>query len=901
MIGRTIAHYEILEKVGEGGMGVVYKARDTHLDRFVAIKVLPPKRVADPERKLRFVQEAKAASALNHPNIITVHDIASEAGVDFMVMEFVPGKTLDQLIGRKGLRLNDTLKYGAQIAAALATAHAAGIIHRDLKPGNVMVTEGGLVKVLDFGLAKLAEPEPADLAATGTLTPRTEEGAVVGTAAYMSPEQAQGKKLDARSDIFSFGSVLYEMVTGKRPFQGETKLSTLSAIVDKEPAPLSAIAGQTPPELEKLIARCLRKDLDRRAQNMADVKLALEELKEESESGKLRAVVAPARPRFSLCVVAALVLIVLVVSIITWWLTRSPRPAAAPTLTRLTWDFGLTTDPALSADGKLLAYASDRSGEGHLDIYVQQVGGGEPLRLTQGPGDKSEPTFSPDGTTIAFHSEQDGGVYLVSTLGGAPRKLAPEGRRPQFSPDGKLIAYWVGELGAVSLNIPKLCEIYIVPTSGGAPRQLRADFAAAALPIWSPDGTHLLFLGNNDEKLPPEKSIDWWATSLDSGPAIKTGALDATRTAELRSDIPGYSWVVFASDWRPDGRGVVLSARSGDSINLWEVGISPETFKVTGPPRRLTSGPTREESPSVVLGPSGAGRLAFASLTETLAVWSLPIKPNEGKVTGNPEQLTHDAAGDYEPALSRDGNKLLFVSARPGNQDVRIKDLRTGQESALTASGSIKWDPIFSPDGSKVSFSESGSWNVYMVPSTGGTPEMVCEACGEATDWSMDGKRIIGNTADGKAWVLDIASRRKSELLSTPHWVATDVFSPDDHWFSLLDVTNGHAYAAPFRGDQAIGDHEWVDIIEGEVRQWSPDGKLLYATSYRDGHRCIWAQRVNPANMHPVGAPFAVFHSHNARVSMANQGDLTLSLAGGRIVFTMGERTGNIWMAEFKP
>lgn len=236
MIGKTISHYNILEKLGEGGMGVVYKARDTHLDRFVAIKVLPAEKVADPERKERFVKEAKAASSLNHPNIITIYDIGRAEGVDFISMECVTGKTLDQLIPRHGMRLNEALKYAVQIADALARAHSAGIIHRDLKPGNIMVNEHGLVKVLDFGLAKLTEaPLSVEDDSTRTMQPTTAEGKIVGTIAYMSPEQAEGKRVDARSDIFSFGSVLYEMVTGKQAFHGDTKASTLAAILKDNP------------------------------------------------------------------------------------------------------------------------------------------------------------------------------------------------------------------------------------------------------------------------------------------------------------------------------------------------------------------------------------------------------------------------------------------------------------------------------------------------------------------------------------------------------------------------------------------------------------------------------------------------------------------------------------------
>jgi serine/threonine protein kinase len=285
--GRTLLHYNIVEKLGEGGMGVVWKARDTHLDRFVAVKVLPAEKLKDAERQRRFVQEAKAASALNHPNIVHIYDIAEADGSPFIAMEFVAGKTLDQTIGRKGLRVSEALRYSVQIADALEKAHAAGIVHRDLKPSNIMVTTDGLVKILDFGLAKLTEPVRGDFAETRTVReagPATEEGAIVGTVAYMSPEQAEGKEVDGRSDIFSFGAVLYEMITGRRAFHGDSKLSTLSAILKEEPG---ALPPEIPRELERVIVRCLRKDPGRRYQHADDLKLALVELKEESDSGKL--------------------------------------------------------------------------------------------------------------------------------------------------------------------------------------------------------------------------------------------------------------------------------------------------------------------------------------------------------------------------------------------------------------------------------------------------------------------------------------------------------------------------------------------------------------------------------------------------------------------------------------
>lgn len=330
MIGRMLGHYRIDSKLGEGGMGVVYRAFDTHLDRAVAIKVLRPDAVASPERKRRFAQEAKSASALNHPGIVHVYDINTadlpDGPTEYIAMEFVPGATLAQSIGRKGLPLKDVLTYGIQVADALASAHAAGIVHRDLKPANIIVGDDGRVKLLDFGLAKLAEKTDSDAPdTTATLTARgssqTEAGVIVGTLSYMSPEQAEGKKVDGRSDIFSFGAVLYEMVTGQRAFREPTKVATLSAILHKEPKPAGELVSGLPPEFERVIARCLRKEPERRAQNIADVKLALEDLKDESVSGKRAAPDvsnrASALSRRGVALIAG-----------GWWRPRRPRWAS---------------------------------------------------------------------------------------------------------------------------------------------------------------------------------------------------------------------------------------------------------------------------------------------------------------------------------------------------------------------------------------------------------------------------------------------------------------------------------------------------------------------------------------------------------------------------------------------
>jgi eukaryotic-like serine/threonine-protein kinase len=891
-----LGDYEVQQLIGSGGMGEVYRARDTRLGRDVAIKVLPAVLSHDPDRLRRFEQEARAAAALNHPNILAVFQMGTYEDAPYLVSELLEGSTLRSLVLRGPLPVRKAIDFGVQIARGLAAAHEKGIAHRDLKPENLFVTKDGRVKILDFGLAKLTQQQPVADQSAPTVSVETEPGVVMGTVGYMAPEQVRGSAADHRADIFAFGAILYEMLTGKRAFQKPTSAETMSAILNGDPPSISQIMPSIPLALERLVHRCLEKNPEQRFQSASDLGFALEAL---SDSGSASAPgVAPTSKRRIYWWAAVAVILVASALATILYRTRSPKAPITPTLTQLTWDSGLTTDPALSPDGKLLAYASDRSGEGHLDIYVRQVGGGEPLRLTRGPGDKRDPTFSPDGTTIAFHSEQDGGLYLVSTLGGVPRKLAPEGRHPQFSPDGTWIAYGVGTIAESELSIRNAASIYVVASAGGVPRQLQSEFVAAAYPVWSPDGEHLLFLGNPDNAKPPEEMIDWWVTPLRGGQAIKTGVLDVTRKAKLGGGLDVYPWVLVAPAWEPDGKGLIFSARSGDSTNLWQIGISRTTFKVEGSPQRLTSGAAQEEMPSAAWGPGGKVRLAFANVTENLDIWSLPIEPNQGRVTGELKRLTQDTAVDFIPALSPDGNKMAWVSGRSGAQEIWIRNLKTGEESPITGSRKAKWLPRFSPDGSKVSFSEIP--NIYTVAAGGGFPEMICEGCGEATDWSSDGKQIIGDTLDGQAWVLDVAARRRTDLLATRrHPTPPATFSPDHRWFIFGAGGSWHTYVARF-GELPVPESAWIDIMDGwNGWAWSPDGRLIYAMSGRDGSQCIWAQRVDAATKRPVGAPFAVFHSHNARLSLTDFEDL-IAIGRDKMLFSMGEHTGNIWMAEWK-
>jgi eukaryotic-like serine/threonine-protein kinase len=908
MIGRTILHYQIVETLGRGGMGVVYKARDTHLDRFIAIKVLPAEKVTDPERKRRFVQEAKAASALNHPNIVHIYDIAEADGIQFIAMEYVPGKTLDQMIGRKGLRLSEAIKYAIQIADALARAHSAGIVHRDLKPSNIMVDEHGLVKVLDFGLAKLTETSTGELGETATLRapegPGTEEGTIVGTVAYMSPEQAEGKPIDARSDIFSFGSLLYEMVTGRRAFKGDSKLSTLSAILKEDPKPLSGITPDVPRDLEKIISRCLRKDPERRFQNMSDVKVELLEVKEESDSGTAlqRSPLPGARIRriFRASVIAAGTLLIVTLSLF-WWTRQSRITPNARVLTQLTRDAGLTTDPALSADGKLLAYASDRSGDGNLDIWVQQLGGGEAIRLTRDPADEREPSFAPDGSQIAFRSEREGGgIYVISTFGGQPRLIAKRGHGPRFSPQGDAIAYWLGQTDEGDPTGSGTGQLRIAPSAGGPSRQLRSDFASAVHPVWSPDGEHILFRGARHYRSGENEAdvFDWWITTLDGTSLVRTGIAKAFSQAQNSLSFDAYQ--IVPSDWNRDR--ILFSAQVGDSTDVWQVRLSSKG-QIRGAPERVTLGAGIELAPSA----DKEGHVVFSNLNQKDTIWSLPIDTNAGKVLGPPAKLTSGAGPDIGPSISEDGKRLVYTTNRTGKAQIIAKDLAGGRERVLTEGGNGA--SLISRDGLRVAYAISNGRQIglYVMNTDGGDAEKLCDDCARYWGWSSDGKKIVYISGERPPWpakLYDVESSRATELLHhTEYSVYEPRFSPDDRWVSFcarVAPDRTRAFIIRFQGAASVGNNDWIPVDAGQFSdgtpEWAPSGQLLYLQSNRDGFPCIWAQRIDGTTKHVVGEPFAVYHCHSA--SLVLQGFSSPAL--DKIILSLKENTANIWMTNIE-
>lgn len=906
MIGRSLLHYRVESQLGQGGMGVVYRALDTKLHRPVAIKVLRQDAVADPARKKRFAQEARAASALNHPNIITIHDIDTAEDVDFIVMEYVPGKSLDRVIPRRGLPLGEVLHYAIEIADAVAGAHAAGIIHRDLKPANIMVTDKGHVKVLDFGLAKLVEPEEAnEFALTKTAQARTEEGAIVGTASYMSPEQAEGKPVDARSDVFSFGVVLYEMVTGRRPFRGETKMATLTAILHTEPQPVSEAAEGVPRELERIITNCLRKDRNHRLQHMGDIKIALDGLKADSDSGKLAAPAGGprARPMRAAWLISAAAVLVAAAAGAVVWLGRSGESVAPAPLMRLTSDTGLTTDPALSPDGRLVAYASDRAGADNLDLWVKQVDGGDPLRLTSDSADEYEPSFSPDGNRIVFRSERDGGgIYTIPSLGGEPRLIAKGGREPRFSPDGARMAFVTGGGG---LSGGGRGGLFVIPSLGGTPQPRVSETVGATRPVWSPDGKFILFARG------VYRPGDWGIVLSEPGSQASPIVLSL---AEFKKKTGLADLVPY--DWTTENR-ILFAAKSGDSSHVFEIGISPPSlttnqWRLDLSAKRLTSGTQQDERPSFARGASGTGarRLAFASLVRGEHIWSLDLDTNQPRTGGKVQPLTQESGFQIFPSISRDGTKLVFVSHAAYNDEVWLVHLTTGKKLLLSTEVSTKLKPIIHADGSRVMWEDYRIRANYGVSASGGAPEKLCNECGFPWDWSADHKRILhfGFKSSVVASMLNLETGKQSVFLESPgkNLYGFD-WSPDDRWmvFQAESEANwSRLYIAPFTGDQGPPETDWIPITGDSTGysspSWSPNGSWIYSVSNQDGFDCIWAHPLDPLTKKPSGKAVAVFHSHGSRQSLRNANGVsrTISVAMDRIVFNQGEITGNIWMTE---
>jgi len=852
-VGRFLLHYRVTEKIGEGGMGVVYKARDTHLDRTVAIKVLPAAAVADPERKRRFIQEAKAASALNHPNIIDIHDINSDAGADFIVMEHVAGKTLDRRIGRKGLRIGETLKYGVQIADALAAAHAAGIVHRDLKPANIIVTETGLVKVLDFGLAKLTQSAKREDAASASLSGSlTEAGRIMGTVAYMSPEQAEGKAVDARSDIFSFGSVLYEMLTGRQVFRGDSTISTLSAIIEKDPPPLSA---DIPPLLERIVTRCLGKDPSRRFQHMDDVKVELEELKREAESGRLQVVPAVGRRVSPIRLAVVAVAVIAIIAAGWFWQSRqrSPAPEAMLTPVPLTSYPGYELTPSFSPDGTQVVFEWCTEGpSNNCDVYIKQIGVEPPQRLTFDPTEDCSPAWSPDGKSIAFLRKvsttkaelriipQRGGqerllgeigairywqlflawspdskwlafrdttgpgLFLLSLHTGERRRLTDHEHdsRPAFSPDGLALSF---------TRFPEICLLHLVGgyLPQGVPERLASSDDQRCATAWTNDGSEILF----------SKGV-WAGTGLWR---MAASASASPRKLPLKSENYGY-WPAVSQH----GNRLAYVIDRWDP-NIWRLdmrqpGALPEA------PARLISSTWIDYVAS--FSPDGS-RIAFSSnRSGALEIW---VCRSDGS---NAVQLTTSGYVGSAPKWSPDGHTITYAIMEERYQSLYVISANGGAPRRLTAGPFVDKNATFSRDGQAVYFSSnrSGMYEIWKVPAGGGTPVQITpDGVERDTPQESPDARFVyyRRTPLQEIWKMPVGGGEETMVLDS--FLYFTVWQQGIYFFRRSD-TKGHSDLCLY--EFATGKTSKLLTIEKPIYQFidsSPDGRTVLYTQTDQG------------------------------------------------------------------
>ena len=694
MIGQTISHYHILEKLGEGGMGIVYKAQDTKLNRTVALKFLPDRVQKDASAKARFTQEARAAAGLNHPNICVIHGVEEVDGSLFMIMEHVEGGELGEKL--PFAKTEEAIKIAAQIGEALQEAHAKGIVHRDIKADNIMLTAKGQAKVMDFGLAKLK----------GALK-LTRTASTVGTLGYMAPEQIQGEEADQRSDIFSFGVLLFEMLTGKLPFRGEHEAAMVYSIVNEEPQDITALKPDLSPLVVNLINRCLEKDPDDRYQTMQD---AVSELRRSlkrtsrfsrklspathAEVGERGSVADEGREAihrgrspyfFPFLITTAAVMTLLVIM---YWLLPTSEPALSligpgSKIYRFTSTPGLEDNASWSPDGRFLSYETDRNGQ--MDIIIQPADGGSPVRVLDSEASEIQATWSPDGSLLAFVSSRDhggffaplvgfgnlnlildgkgGDIFIVKPFGGDPLKLVSDAFDPAWSPDGSEIVFRSGRDGQ--------WDLWKIPAAGGEPSRITNDGFYDYQPVWSPDGKWIVFgstAGGGAYAL--------YAISVHGGERVK-----------LTED----SSLVSGPELIDNGTNLIYSSARGGTLNLWSMPFRPDAQAFQNS-RRVTTGHGDDVNVAISRDQK---KIAYSAVSATPDIWELTI------ATGSLRQITSENGLENQVRISPDGSRFVIHSDRGGISAFWIVDLKGTFTRRLSPGSGF---PAWSPDGSRISY-----------------------------------------------------------------------------------------------------------------------------------------------------------------------------------------------------
>jgi len=830
--GAHLGPYEIAGPLGSGGMGEVYRARDTRLERTVAIKILPAQFSADPVRKQRFEREAKTISSLNHPHICVLHDVGSHDGIDYLVMECVEGETLAKRLEKGSLPLDQVLKYGAQIADALDKAHRSGVVHRDLKPGNVMLTTTG-AKLLDFGLAKPAVPPAGVATLTGAVTqssPMTGQGTIVGTFQYMSPEQVEGKELDGRSDIFSLGAVLHEMVTGKRAFEGKSQLSVASAILEKEPEPISAAKPMTPPALEHAVKKCLSKLPDERWQSASDL---ASELKWIADSGSQtgvagRAPVGPTKWQRASWLLVVTFFLLAVAGGAAWWKASDRRQR--PMYFHTSVPFA-ANDLALSPDGQILAMVAYSAQANNYVLWTYQVGGRQTNSLvgTQGA---SYPFWSPDGKFIGFFA--DGKLKKVDASGGQIHVLcdAPNGRGGTWNRDGVIV-----------FTPDALLGLFRVSSWGGSPVEMtkpdRSRFEAShRWPVFLPDGKHFLYLASN------------FSGQLEYN-AIFLGALDSQErrllvntSANAAYAEPGY--LLYLRDntlvAQPfDRRHYVLSGEPhalNDDV-LYTPLVDRAVFSVSGG--------------AVLVTQTGKG----AALSQLM--WF----DRSGKPTG-----TVGVPGSYNNVrLSPDGRRIATdqTDTDGRNIDIWVHESVRGTVTRLTFDPSLDEAPIWSPDGKQILFTSNRKqlgFHFYLKNADGSGFEEEAADFGpgllaNAWDWSRDGKNALFRKGI-ELWYFSWSERVAKPLLQAKWTVRNAQFSPEGRWVAYASNETGsmEIYVSAF----PTANGKWqVSSAGGQEPRWRQDGKELF---YLSAEGKMMAVKVKTGASFEADSPVALFQTH---------------------------------------